>query len=56
MQEAVGYLSLEPMEEVRARDMDLKELIDISAFFYSFDFPLLQSHWIEGKDSSEILD
>lgn len=56
MLEAVGCSSLEPMEEVWARDMNLMESVDLSAFFYSFDFLLLHSHWGEGKDISDILD
>lgn len=38
------------------RDMNLKKLINLSAFFYSFDFPLLHSNWGEGEDTSKILD
>lgn len=56
MLEAVGYSRLEPMEEMWARDMNLMELLDLSAFFYCFDFLLLHSHWGEGKDISDILD
>lgn len=38
MLEAVGYSGLEPVEEVWARDMNLMELVDLSAFFYCFIF------------------
>ena len=41
--EAGGHSRLESMGEVWASDINLKELINLHALFYSFDFSLLHS-------------